>query len=66
MAQGNALRGHRGVTLWRFVQRGQTDGPPWRTAAAAAVGAPLILVGLFWFVQGAGLLPWPRSCSPVD
>jgi len=30
------------------------------------VGVPLILVGLFWFGQGTGLLPWPGNAAMID
>jgi uncharacterized membrane protein len=30
------------------------------------VGVTLILVGLFWFGQGAGLLPWPGNAAMID
>ena len=30
------------------------------------VGAPLILLGLFWFAQGTGLLPRPHNLAMVD
>src|ERR1035437_4584026 len=30
------------------------------------VGAPLILLGLFWFAQGTGLLPWPGNAAMLD
>ena len=31
------------------------------------VAGPLfIAVGLFWFAQGTGLLPWPRNSAMVD
>jgi uncharacterized membrane protein len=30
------------------------------------VGAPFILLGLFWFAQGAGLLTWPGNAAMVD
>jgi hypothetical protein len=31
------------------------------------VAGPLfIAVGLFWFAQGTGLLPWPHNLAKVD
>jgi hypothetical protein len=30
------------------------------------IGVPLTLVGLFWFAQGTGLLPWPGNAAMID
>src|ERR1700704_118026 len=43
------------------AQRGQN----W-TPIRGQICKPIDTVGLFWFAQGTGLLPWPHNSAKVD